>query len=61
MANIKETALTIFGRAFRVWYERTDRMWTIQEIDAAGNQVGSCLYAADRDMALVYVGIFAAR
>ena len=50
-------AIVVLGRTFRVWYDRNERVWTLQELDAQGNQIGGCRYATSRDWALVYVGM----
>jgi hypothetical protein len=55
------TELEIFGRRFRIFYARAERVWTAIEVNAAGDQLGDAQFAATRDLALVGVGIDAAR
>ena len=59
MAKQNETHM-IFGVLYDVWYDRGAGSWVVQVKDADGNQVGSAQYAATRDLALIYAGIYAA-
>ena len=50
----------IAGRRFRVFYDRAARVWTVLELNAAGDQIGDAQYSPTRDLALVYIGMTAA-
>lgn len=60
MAKQTETH-EIFGVRYDIWYDRSVRSWTTLVKDADGNQVGPAQYAPTRDLALIYVGLEAAR
>lgn len=36
------------GQINRVWFDRRLRLWTIQRVDANGDQVGHCHYTPSR-------------
>lgn len=36
------------GKTVRAWYDRSIRLWTIQEVDASGDQIGACHYTPCR-------------
>lgn len=44
----------------RAWYDRHLRMWTMQNVDGSGNQLGECDYSTDRGMVFRWVksGVF---
>jgi len=54
--DLKETEFVIFGREFRIYFDRNLRFWSANEYDRHENIVWNAL-ADTRDYALVYVGI----
>lgn len=49
-------SLTIFGRHFDLWYDRSVRVWFAIEVDANGFQIGDTIDSIDRDTLLTYIG-----
>lgn len=51
------TSFTVYGRTYRVWYDRMVRLWMHCEVDASGSQVGDAGSAPTRDLAILYLGM----
>ena len=56
------TTLTVFGITYTVQFDRSARQWRVNRVDADGNPTpDESLYAATRDLAIVYLALDAAR
>ena len=55
-SSTEKDLFEVFGRQFRIYYDRNLRLWSASEYDRHGNLIRTT-YADTRDFALIYIGM----